>query len=105
MIRRLDSEGLVDADGSKIKLTGDGKKLAERVVRRHRLAERFLTDILGLVLLLPPTRKVVIRRFSRSAARFMAARIVVRGPGRRPGADVDGTATEYPPTDPTRIER
>jgi DtxR family transcriptional regulator, Mn-dependent transcriptional regulator len=48
MIRRLDGEGLVDADGSRIVLTADGKKLAERVVRRHRLAERFLTDILGL---------------------------------------------------------
>ncbi|WP_436794952.1 metal-dependent transcriptional regulator [Actinospongicola halichondriae] len=48
MIRRLDGEGLVDADGSRILLTADGKKLAERVVRRHRLAERFLTDILGL---------------------------------------------------------
>ena len=48
MIRRLDDEGLVDADGSRIELTPDGQKLAERVVRRHRLAERFLTDILGL---------------------------------------------------------
>ncbi len=48
MIRRLDGEGLVDADGTRILLTTDGKKLAERVVRRHRLAERFLTDILGL---------------------------------------------------------
>ena len=37
----------------------------------------------------------------------MTARIVVRGPAhrRRPGADVEGTATEYPPTDPPRIER
>ena len=26
----------------------EGQKLAQRVVRRHRLAERFLTDILGL---------------------------------------------------------
>jgi len=65
----------------------------------------FLTDILGVVLLLPPTRKVVIRLFSRSAARFMVGRFVVRGPGRRPDADVEGTATEYPPTDPPRIER
>ncbi len=48
MIRKLDGEGLVRADAGKISLTADGRRLAERVVRRHRLAERFLTDVLGL---------------------------------------------------------
>jgi DtxR family Mn-dependent transcriptional regulator len=47
MIRRLDAEGLVTTDGT-IRLTRAGEKLATSVVRRHRLAERFLTDILGL---------------------------------------------------------
>ncbi len=47
MIRRLEGAGLVTLDGS-IKLTQSGHTLAETVVRRHRLAERFLTDILGL---------------------------------------------------------
>ena len=47
MIKRMDHEGLVTMKGG-IKLTDDGVNLAERVVRRHRLAERFLTDILGL---------------------------------------------------------
>jgi DtxR family Mn-dependent transcriptional regulator len=47
MIRKLEQEGLVDVDG-RIGLTGDGQRLAEQVVRRHRLAERFLTDILKL---------------------------------------------------------
>jgi DtxR family Mn-dependent transcriptional regulator len=47
MIRRLTAEGLVDVDGG-ITLTDAGLALAERVVRRHRLAERFLTDVLGL---------------------------------------------------------
>ena len=66
----------------------------------------FLTDIFGIVLLLAPTRKVVVRLAAKPIARFMTARIVVRGPGRRrPGGDVEGTATEYPPTDPPRIER
>jgi len=46
MIRRLEGAGLVSIDGS-IKLTESGNTLAEKVVRRHRLAERFLTDILG----------------------------------------------------------
>ncbi len=47
MIRRMEAEGLVHVDGT-IRLTADGSRLAERVVRRHRLAERFLTDILDL---------------------------------------------------------
>jgi len=47
MIRRLEGAGLVSIDGA-IKLTEAGNRLAEKVVRRHRLAERFLTDILGL---------------------------------------------------------
>ena len=47
MIKRLEHEGLVQIDGA-IRLTKDGRTLAERVVRRHRLAERFLTDILQL---------------------------------------------------------
>jgi DtxR family Mn-dependent transcriptional regulator len=48
MIRRMTGEGLVRSAKGKIKLTSAGSELAERVVRRHRLAERFLTDILGL---------------------------------------------------------
>ncbi len=48
MVRRMESEGLVSINKGAIKLTADGLELAERVVRRHRLAERFLTDILGL---------------------------------------------------------
>jgi DtxR family Mn-dependent transcriptional regulator len=47
MIRRLEGEGLVEV-GKTIVLTAAGVRLAERVVRRHRLAERFLTDMLGL---------------------------------------------------------
>jgi DtxR family transcriptional regulator, Mn-dependent transcriptional regulator len=47
MIRRLEAEGLITNDGA-IRLTTKGAALAQRVVRRHRLAERFLTDMLGL---------------------------------------------------------
>jgi len=47
MIRRLEAEGLIVND-STITLTTSGQALAQRVVRRHRLAERFLTDVLGL---------------------------------------------------------
>lgn len=48
MIRKMDAEGLVAVEGSRIRLTADGGALAEQVVRRHRLAERLLTDVLGL---------------------------------------------------------
>jgi DtxR family Mn-dependent transcriptional regulator len=48
MIRRLRDEGYVDVDGRSLSLTGKGRSLAESVVRKHRLAERLLTDIIGL---------------------------------------------------------
>ncbi len=47
MIRRMEAEGLI-VIGDTITLTPTGVSLAEAVVRRHRLAERFLTDMLGL---------------------------------------------------------
>ncbi|MFT7598835.1 MAG: DtxR family Mn-dependent transcriptional regulator [Acidimicrobiales bacterium] len=48
MMRRMVDEGLVVVHGGKIELTAEGTSLASTMVRRHRLAERFLTDILGL---------------------------------------------------------
>ncbi len=48
MIRKMEREGFITSDEGQIGLTTDGQALATRVVRRHRLAERFLTDVLGL---------------------------------------------------------
>ncbi|MGE3620395.1 MAG: metal-dependent transcriptional regulator [Acidimicrobiia bacterium] len=48
MVKRLEAEGLVEINGTRIALAPAGQRLAERTVRRHRLAERFLTDMLGL---------------------------------------------------------
>jgi DtxR family Mn-dependent transcriptional regulator len=48
MIKRMEQEGLVRSAKNRIGLTDTGRRLAERVVRRHRLAERFLCDVLGL---------------------------------------------------------
>jgi DtxR family Mn-dependent transcriptional regulator len=48
MIEKMSKAGLVMAESSRITLTIEGQNLAQQVVRRHRLAERFLTDILGL---------------------------------------------------------
>ena len=47
MIKKLAAAGLVEID-SGIVLTSAGEALAQRVVRRHRIAERFLTDVLKL---------------------------------------------------------
>ena len=48
MVRRLRTEGYVDVTGRQLGLTGKGRHLAESVVRKHRLAERLLTDVIGL---------------------------------------------------------
>lgn len=48
MIRRMERADLVEINGGVIRLLPEGHALAETVVRRHRLAERFLTDMLGL---------------------------------------------------------
>ena len=47
MMKRLEAEGLITSDDG-IRLTDDGRRLGERVVRRHRLAEVFLTEVLKL---------------------------------------------------------
>ena len=47
MVRRMQGEGLVEVE-DEIRLTEEGRYLAEVVVRRHRLAERFLSEVLEL---------------------------------------------------------
>lgn len=48
MIRRLGVAGLVQVTAGIIELTPAGRSLADRVVRRRRLAEQLLVDVLGL---------------------------------------------------------
>lgn len=48
-LRRLEREGYLKVLRRKeIHLTAEGKQVAERILRRHFLLERFLTDLLGL---------------------------------------------------------
>lgn len=48
MVKRLSQSGTVDYSHSReISLTAEGEKQASQVVRRHRLSERLLTDVLG----------------------------------------------------------
>jgi DtxR family transcriptional regulator, Mn-dependent transcriptional regulator len=48
MIHRLSNEGYLTLSGRGLELTEKGRAFAERVVRKHRLAERFLVDVVGL---------------------------------------------------------
>ena len=78
------------------------------------LTPGFISDVLGIILLLPPTRalaralvarrllpRIVISRFGAPAAAAGAARPGGRRRGPSPGADVEGTATEV---DPPRLQ-
>ena len=49
MVGRLERDGYITrADDKSISFTGSGAEHAEGIVRRHRLIERFLTDVLGI---------------------------------------------------------
>jgi DtxR family Mn-dependent transcriptional regulator len=49
MIGRLEEDGYVTRAADKsLDFTPEGRKEAETIVRRHRMIERFLTDILGI---------------------------------------------------------
>jgi DtxR family Mn-dependent transcriptional regulator len=48
MLERLIEDGYVTRQGRRLDLTERGRALAEKVVRKHRLAERLLVDVIGL---------------------------------------------------------
>ncbi|MEA2932332.1 MAG: DtxR family transcriptional regulator, Mn-dependent transcriptional regulator [Actinomycetota bacterium] len=48
MVRRLRTDGYVALDGRALSLTDKGRIRAVSVVRKHRLAERLLTDVIGI---------------------------------------------------------
>jgi DtxR family transcriptional regulator, Mn-dependent transcriptional regulator len=48
MLDRLIEDGYVSRQGRRLDLTESGRALAEKVVRKHRLAERLLVDVIGL---------------------------------------------------------
>ncbi len=48
MLKRLEGEGLIErGEHKEALLTAKGRKRAERVVRKHRIIERLLTDFMG----------------------------------------------------------
>jgi DtxR family transcriptional regulator, Mn-dependent transcriptional regulator len=49
MLRRLERDGYVARNAERaIEFTGPGREHAERIVSRHRMIERFLTDVVGV---------------------------------------------------------
>jgi DtxR family transcriptional regulator, Mn-dependent transcriptional regulator len=48
-VARMERDGLVTVEGDRhLELTDEGLRLATRVMRKHRLAERLLIDVIGL---------------------------------------------------------
>ncbi|MFA5843664.1 MAG: metal-dependent transcriptional regulator [Coriobacteriia bacterium] len=47
-LKRLEAHGLIERPAGGVTLTPTGRAEAVDIVRRHRLAERFLVDVLGL---------------------------------------------------------
>lgn len=47
-LKRLETHGLITREGTSVVLTEEGVARSVDVVRKHRIAERFLVDILGL---------------------------------------------------------
>ena len=48
-VARMERDGLLTVEGDRhLELTDEGRRLATRVMRKHRLAERLLVDVIGL---------------------------------------------------------
>jgi len=48
-VARMERDGLLTVEGDRhLELTSEGLRLATRVMRKHRLAERLLSDVIGL---------------------------------------------------------
>ncbi|HET6625820.1 MAG TPA: metal-dependent transcriptional regulator [Nocardioidaceae bacterium] len=48
-VARMERDNLLTVEGDRhLQLTSEGNRLATRVMRKHRLAERLLTDVIGL---------------------------------------------------------
>ena len=68
----------------------------------------FLTDIVGLLLLLPPSRAAIRGFLMRRLGKRAALRVATAGQRARPSDqdwDVEGTASEPPAAEPRRLER
>jgi UPF0716 protein FxsA len=67
----------------------------------------FITDVVGLLLLLPPTRSAIRGVLMRRLGKRVALRVAATegAPPDDRGWDVESTATEHPAAEPRRLER
>ena len=98
MLDRLVAEGYVRRAGRTVELTEKGSALALKVVRKHRLAERLLVDVIGL-----EWHKVHLEagRWEHVISDDVEARLVVLlgDPSTCPhGNPIPGSASPPPPT-------
>jgi DtxR family transcriptional regulator, Mn-dependent transcriptional regulator len=47
-LEQMVEQGLIRLENENVRLTPDGENLASAIIRRHRLAERLFTDVLGI---------------------------------------------------------
>ena len=88
MLKRLMAEGLLETGtGRALVLTEAGTQRAESVVRRNRIVERFLTDMLGYN---PAGRRTSTRRVSGRGSRTTWSSDCTRSSGIRSGARTVG---------------
>ena len=50
LLDECEREGYLTRHGGELKLTPQGRRVAEEVIRRHRLAERLVVDVIGMTL-------------------------------------------------------
>jgi len=116
MLDRLADEGYVRREGRTVELTEKGSVLAAKVVRKHRLAERLLVDVIGL-----EWHKVheEAGRWEHVISDDVEARLVILlgdpatcphgnpipGSGRRPSGELQRSLAEMTPGTRVRLER
>jgi DtxR family transcriptional regulator, Mn-dependent transcriptional regulator len=47
LLATLSKDSLIVMDGDRVRLLPKGRQMAEKIIRRHRLAERLICDVLG----------------------------------------------------------
>ncbi len=106
MVRRMAKEGLVEMSPEKrVRLTDPGQVQAEGMVRRHRLAERMVVDLLGLDLY---KAHVEAHRLEHAISPEVEARIQERlgNPSTCPfGRPIPGNGYTAPAGQPLTLER
>lgn len=106
MVRRLEREELVSSDLEKeIRLTERGFVRAEDMVRRHRLAERLVVDVLGVEL---PRAHMEAHRLEHAISSELLAKIAERlhNPETCPfGRPIPGSGYQPPPTPTLPLDR